>query len=337
MNISELLKAELSAVIIKDATTMVFQDVYHWAAWLGQRWANIAAMVRGCKFFDITDKWGMPNEMQRRHMLEVAAISMANDPRYEILKDTMKYMNAPITRMESSDLAAELEGKITALGVVGLGGMISRKEDPVYYRQFPGNVRGAAGQSNVIEKYKKGEQRFGNVTFQTPLAGFSVAYDYSNIEEHANIDNQGKYHGLTFSLGGLDEKAGFSHVADGGGGGKVTKWVKDFLEPLADKAKHLSSEVRELFQSVTECSRLRYFEEISGSLGLCNTEFPLQMFPTRHRAVSASAGNLFPSHRRSRHFGPFSGISRLRTQSGYGTRMGSGRGTGARFLHDEGS
>jgi hypothetical protein len=283
MNISELLKTELKAVIIKDTTTMVFQDVYHWAAWLGQRWANIAAMVQGCKFFDITDKWGMPSEMQRKHMLEVAAISMANHPRYEMLKDTMKYMNAPITRMHSSDLAAELEGKVTALGVAGLGGMISRQEDPIYYRQFTSTDKGGTGKPTVIEKYKKGKQRFGNATFETPVAGFSVAYDYSNIKEHANVDNEGEYHGLTFALGGTDEKAGFSHVSDGGEGVRVTRWVKDYLEPLADKAQHLSSEVGKLFQSVTESSRLKYFEEISGTLSLCNMEMVFQRVELKNK------------------------------------------------------
>lgn len=242
-SIPGVLTAGLEFELIKTETAMTYRDVHHWAAWLGQKWANARAWVVAVSVYENRDKFDQPTARDLERMREVAEISMMNDPQLkDMLSKVCQYMSEPITRMENTEILAGMKAGVGAANFFGVGVSLRRTGEPRYFRRVSDARTG-----EVWEYFKDGRQISGGGSI---TAGLQVQCSYSQVQADANTDNVGEYLTFTVSFPLLDQNAtwiGQPHQEIAGG--SITNWIQNNLVPVADKIQNVvSPSVLNLFQ-----------------------------------------------------------------------------------------
>lgn len=262
--IPELVEAEIALEVMKDKSGMIFLDVYHWAAWLAQKWANIKAMLQSAKLFDVTDRYSLPKEMRKRQMKSLAKISLAYDPQlYRIFLDTMKYVDMPVILVEGLDWVGALRGGITFADTLGVGiEAMLHAEEPKYFKRIPLEAADKAGKPREQEYCKHGCQKSHTLALQI-VSGIQIAY--SNVDKHAVTDNEGLCVTVSFSPEALQQQAGIQKAPE-----QLSGALPDWVEKLEKGLKPIMniSEVRpDFLNAIKEVQGLKFFNNVSCSVG----------------------------------------------------------------------
>lgn len=233
--IPKVLDAALTMELIKEKTEMRFKDVYQWAAWLGQKWANARAWVAATSLYKGSGRFGQPTPRDLERLREVAEISLKQDKQTrDMLEKVFKYMEEPIIRCESKEKFAGVEAEVSAAEFFTLGGSLERTCDPTYIRRHLDPHLG-----DVYEEEKEGKQVSRSLTV---AAGLQVVTQYDNVSKDPNPDAEGKTLTFTISLPLFDQSADWvKHPDQDPSGGAIGNWVQNHLTPVADKIKSITS------------------------------------------------------------------------------------------------
>lgn len=205
--IPKIFTASIEATLFKTKRVFVFQDQYHWAAWLAQQWARAIAVVRACEskaFGDRSRYDKTPTKAELEEILEIADHVMLEDSRLRaVLEELSVYLKYNVVEVTSTQLFAGVEAGVDlADGSFGLSGAVARTSKPNFQR-----YRMASGE-HVLDIYRRPRLEALNATIKgasLTVTAFNVGvtFAYSNIDNHANPDNDGKYLNIQIAIPGL--------------------------------------------------------------------------------------------------------------------------------------
>jgi hypothetical protein len=236
-SIPKALEVSLTMELIKEKTAMAFKDVYQWAAWLGQKWANARALVSASELYK-KDRFDQPTAEDLKRLREVAEISLMNDKQTrEMLEKVFKYMDEPITRMESKEIFSGVEAEASAANFFTLKGSLEKTAKPKYIKRERGQLTGSV--YDVYEVEKEGEQVSRSLGVGV---GIEVDLEYSNVSKDSNPDNEGESLTFTISLPTLDQTAQWlSKPGVDPSGGAIGHWASTHLAPAAQNMGSITS------------------------------------------------------------------------------------------------
>ena len=237
------LRAAIEMELIKEKRVMTFKDVYHWAAWIGQKWANLRAWAVAARLYR-GGGTSQPTAEDLKRLREVADISLKNDkPTRDMLEKVFKYMGEPILRTECKELFPHIGAEISAAEFFTLKGARERRSEPKFIRRNSDIKTG-----EVYDEERKGDQWSRSLTVG---AGIQVQADYSNVEKDPNPDNVGESLTFTISLPIFDQNAQWiSTPAMDPSKGAIGTWVQSHLAPAANKISNFTNPgVFNLFKS----------------------------------------------------------------------------------------
>jgi hypothetical protein len=247
-SIPKALEVSLTMELIKEKTAMAFKDVYQWAAWLGQKWANARALVSASELYK-KDRFDQPTAEDLKRLREIAEISLMNDKQTrEMLEKVFKYMEEPITRMESKEIFAGVEAEASAANFFTLKGSLEKTAEPKYIKRESGQLTGDVYE--VYEVEKQGKQVSRSLSM---VVGIEVDLEYSNVYEDSNPDNEGESLTFTISLPTLDQTAQWiSKPGVDPSGGAIGNWASTHLAPAAQNIRSsiMGSGAQNLFKGL---------------------------------------------------------------------------------------
>lgn len=227
-SIPKAISLGIEAELLKDKTVMTFSDVYHWAAWLGQKWANAFAWVRAVSVYDSPDKYSQPTPEDLDRMKQQARLYFEDDERLrDLMKKVRRYMREPIVRSRLKEYKpSSIAVDASAAELFGLGFTLEKTAEPWYFKRSTD-----PDTKEVSEVAKRGKQ----FAAEGRLAiGVGLKVSYSNVEVHANPDNEGRYLTFTPSIPIFDQQVDWVAKSEKAvSAGKITNAIEDTLGKAA--------------------------------------------------------------------------------------------------------
>lgn len=118
-----IFKASIAADLFRDRTCFFFTDQYHWAAWLCQKWANIAARVVAFDGMYSGNKLNQPTAEELAMLEEAAQRALKEQPHLQnVMKDIAWFMEEDVVRLDDSrNLTGVNVGVEFLEGIAGAG------------------------------------------------------------------------------------------------------------------------------------------------------------------------------------------------------------------------
>lgn len=204
-----LARAAIEATLYRDKTVFVFQDAYHWAAWVTRKWAHAVAIYKACDRYclgnpDRFDKQPTPQEL-RQFQERAAFILRENEHLSQVMEEIAQYNNLPITRVQDKALLESVKASVAlADGALAAASEVARETTATFYRA----KRAPSGGDVVTTSTGQTQLQSKRVTTWTgALSGRALVLDvqvgFTDIEHHPVPDNDGLYVNVKVGLTGL--------------------------------------------------------------------------------------------------------------------------------------
>lgn len=276
--IPKLFKGSIEAELFRDQTVFVFQDHYHWAAWVSQKWSRIAAMVYACDKACMErrmDQFKQPTPDEMAELQKIADITMKSNPHLRaILDEIAQYTNYGVVRVENRAIMTGIKASVDfADGFLGAGVSGERPTDVKFYRLMKGNLGNVLVDSQGYERVETKTSRAWNIGGSISVVGVTGEITYIDIKNHSVPDNDGqslniklKFPGLSGLKFGVEAPPSPSSLKDCGFG----DWIKENLVPKAEDTK-----MSDWVSGFSEKVDMGMIQSITRTLDLAVLEFNL--------------------------------------------------------------
>ena len=197
LGVKNVLQSAAKADFVEDTTEFKFKDVYHWAAWVAQKWANTAAWFfgLGANLYK-GSKWEEPTKEEWEFIAMVADAYRRTDPTLKATLDWIApFMNDkhPVRYGHAFELATKAEVSASAAGLFGLGGSVQRSGLTYFLRSTDDGA--------VDEKQREAKTWAKAVNVKIPELAMKATR--SSVSNHPNPDANGDFANFNFTIGGM--------------------------------------------------------------------------------------------------------------------------------------